>query len=97
MSLLPAIVPCISNSAQAPVLDRCLNVCEYTMMSAVQAEREKASEARGSLCLDWAAEYWGQKQPAIVKCAQAKPFDQIDGLNMCVLRNENFSAPIRGG
>ena len=57
-------------------------------MSAVQAEREKVSEARGSLYLDRAAEYWGQKQPAIVKCAQAKPFDQIDGLNMWFAQRE---------
>ena len=52
------------------------------MMSAAQVARANAEAGRGALCLDWTAEYHGQKRPALEKCKLAKPYDQSDGLDM---------------
>ena len=51
-------------------------------MTAAQVARANAEEGRGALCLDWTAEYHGQKRPAIEKCKFAKPYDQTPGLDM---------------
>ena len=79
MSLLPAIVPCIANTARAPVIpDSYSNVWDYTMPSA----RAATSSARGALCNQWAIESTpeNRKFPRLEK-ARSQPRDHDQALD----------------